>query len=89
MCIVCFEYIYEPACWSDFVHIYKLVAHGLLLESDFMKHLWEFVAHIYIYDDAYCCVVVFVVFCEGHTRFLLDRGRMIVVILADVYGPYT
>lgn len=48
-----------------------------------MKHLWEFVA--YIYDDAFCCVVVFVVFCEGHILHTLDRGRMIVVILADVF----
>lgn len=31
---------------GGFIYTYKLVAHGLLLESDFIKHLWEFVAYM-------------------------------------------
>lgn len=49
----------------------------------FTKHIHGNSLHIC--DDAFCCVVVFVMFCEGHSRFVgLYRGCMIVVTLADV-----
>lgn len=71
------------------LYTYKLVAHGLglLLESDFVKHLWEFIA--YIMMTLSVASLVFVVFCEGYILDLLVRITYSGYTRADVVGPNT